>query len=137
MADGLEGHRPALVDDEVAAEVGFVLEFLDVVAIAPPEDAPVQITRIIAGDVLSVLGELDGKTVVGTAMEAGPESFDDDAGAELKTPEAHEGLGIDERPAARVGGDGWGLAHAGTGAFTVSRMRVTTFSMRTPSASAR
>ena len=42
-------HRPARVDDEIAAEIGLVLESFHVVAIGPGEETPVEIARVVAG----------------------------------------------------------------------------------------
>ena len=84
-------HRAAHVDDEVAAQVRFVLEPLDVVAIGAGEEPPVEIARVVAGRVRAVLAELDGEAVVRTAMDAGVETFDDDAGAQLQVLDPHHG----------------------------------------------
>src|ERR1043166_4530954 len=55
------GHGSALVRDEVAAQIGFVLESFQEKAIAPGEHAPVKIAKIIARRVRPVLREFDGK----------------------------------------------------------------------------
>ena len=54
----------------MAAEIGFVLEFFDVVAIGAGAETPIQVTRVIARSVLAVFGEFDGEAVIGAAMEA-------------------------------------------------------------------
>jgi len=85
-------HRAAVVHEQVAAEVGFVLEFLDVVTVAAREEPPVEIARIVTGRILAILGELDGEPVIRTAMNAMPESLDHDAGAEFEVLDGHQGL---------------------------------------------
>lgn len=67
-----EVHRATVVSEEVAAEVGFVLELLDEVAVAPGEEFPIEIARVVAGRVLAILGELDAKAVIRAAMNAAP-----------------------------------------------------------------
>src|SRR6266550_1321363 len=47
-------HRTAVIDEQLAAEVGFVLELLDVVAIRTRVEPPIQITRVVAGRILPV-----------------------------------------------------------------------------------
>ncbi len=135
VVEGAVLHGAGTIEEQVAAEVGFVLELLDVMAVGPGEDPPVEMARVIAGCVLAILGELDGEAVVRAAMEAGPETLDDGAGAEFEAADGHERLGMDEGSA---GGklDG-AVVHVRAGAGTVSRRRWTTDSIRTPSASAR
>ncbi len=95
VADGAEVHGAAAVEDEMAAEVGFVLELLDVGAVGAGEDTPVDVAWIVAVGVLAVLGELDGEAVIGGAMDAGPEALDDGACAQLEAADGHECAGVD------------------------------------------
>jgi hypothetical protein len=106
---GGEGHGPALVHQEVAAEVGFVLESFDEVAVTSGEDPPIEVTEVIAGGVFAVLGELDGKPVVRAAVEAGPEAFDDGTGAPFQIAHGHEDARIDEPVGVRGVGIGGGI----------------------------
>jgi hypothetical protein len=53
----------------MTVEIGFFLELLDVVAVAPRVDLPVDRVQIVAGDVLAVLGELDAEPLEGAAVE--------------------------------------------------------------------
>jgi len=135
VVEGAVLHGTGTIEEQVAAEVGLVLELLDVMAVGPGEDPPVEMARVIAGGVLAILGEFDGEAVIGAAMEAGPESLDDGAGAQFEAADGHERLGMDEGGA---GGklDG-AVVHVRAGAGTVSRRRWTIDSIRTPSASAR
>ena len=41
-------HRPAGVEHQVAAEVGLVLEPLDVIAVGAGEQPPVEVARVVA-----------------------------------------------------------------------------------------
>src|ERR1043166_3830001 len=85
-----ERHRPAVVDQQMTAQVGLILELLDVIAVRAGVEAPIKITRVIARGVLTVLGKLDGETVIRTAMESVPEAFDDDPGTEFEVLDGHE-----------------------------------------------
>src|SRR5204863_2088773 len=78
------GHRPAVIDKQMAAQVGFVLKFLDEVPVAASVEAPVQVAGIVAGGILSVFCELDGETVIGTAVQPVPETLDDHPGAQFQ-----------------------------------------------------
>ena len=84
-------HRPAGVQHEVAAEVGLVLEPLDVVAVGAREEPPVEVAGVVARGVLAVLAELDREAVVGAAVDALDESLDGGPGPELEALDAHRG----------------------------------------------
>ncbi len=66
-----EFHRAGGIDDEVGAEVGIGLEFLDVEAVGAGEGLPIEAAGIVAGDIFPVFGELDGRPAVGRAVFAG------------------------------------------------------------------
>src|SRR4051812_36395380 len=89
-------HRLALVDDELAAQIRFVLEFLDEVAVRAPEDFPIEITQIVTGRVLPVLGKLDREAVIRTTMNPVPKTFDDRARPQFETADGHQRLRLDE-----------------------------------------
>ena len=74
-AGGAEVHRTAGIEHEAAAEVGVGLEFLDVEAIGAPEGAPVEPPQIVAGNILSVLGEFDARPAMRTGMAPGDVSL--------------------------------------------------------------
>ena len=59
------GHRCADVEQQVAFDVGLLLELLHVVPIAARVDFPVERGQIVAWEVLAVLGELDAEAFVG------------------------------------------------------------------------
>ena len=138
VAAGAVAHRPAVVDQQVAAEVRLVLEFLDEVPVAAGEDPPVDVARIVAPRVLAVLGELDGEAVIGTAVNPFPEPLDDRLGAQLHRLDLHQGGRIDH--ARRRVCDWDGIAASLTSSafsFTASSRRSMRPSTITPSASAR
>ena len=105
---GTEIHGVALVHQEMAAEVGFVLELPDVIPVAPGINAPVEMAGVVAGGVLAVFGELDGETMIGTAVQAGPETLDHRAGTQLQAADAHERGRINPRRRRRSRGVGGG-----------------------------
>src|SRR3954451_20470638 len=80
----------------MAAEVGLFLKALDEIPVAAGVQSPVEVAGIVAGRVLPVLAELDGKAVVRTAMQAGEKALYDDLRAKLKTADAHERRRVDE-----------------------------------------
>src|SRR5205085_4053522 len=84
VGDGAVAHGPTQIDQQVAAEVGFVLETLDVIAVAAGEELPVKVARVVAGGVLAILAELDGETMVRAAMKSRKEPLHNDLGAELQ-----------------------------------------------------
>src|SRR6266481_3426463 len=85
----------------MATQVGFVFEFFDVITIAPCEQPPIEIARIIPGRVLAVFSELNREAVIRTAMNARPEALNNDASAQLQILNTHQRARMDER-AGRV-----------------------------------
>ena len=63
-------HRRAHIQQQMAFEVGFLFELLDVVPIASRVDLPVERRQIVARHVLPVLRKLDAESFVWTAMKA-------------------------------------------------------------------
>ena len=96
-------HRAAVIDQQMAAKVGFVLKLFDIIAVSAGVEPPVQVARVVAGAVLAILGELDGEAVIRTGVEAVPESFHNDFGAQLEVFDGHQGERIDQRGAAGAG----------------------------------
>ena len=130
------GHRSADVEHHVAIEVGFLFEFLDVVAIAARVDLPVDCGEVVAGNVLAVLRELDAEAFERAAVEAGQEAFDDRAGLELQRAEARDDRRIQERPLAHHG-DHVSRAYIpllGTATVSISRSITVSEVMRSDSA---
>src|SRR5688572_20078176 len=62
------GHGFALIDQEEAAQVRFVFEFLDVVAVGAADKAPIDKASVVACGVLAIFRELNRETVKRTAM---------------------------------------------------------------------
>ena len=81
----------------MAAQVGFVFELLYVITIAACEQPPVEVARIVTRRVLAVFSELDGEAVIRAAMNARPESLNDNAGAQLQILDTHQRARMDER----------------------------------------
>ena len=66
-------------------------------------DLPVDVLDVVAGDVLAVLGELDGEAVVGALVHAREVALDDQPGLQLQA--AH--LGQRQRDRDIVAGRPW------------------------------
>jgi len=135
-------HRPAGVDDQVAAEVRLVLEPLDVVAVRAGEQLPVDVPGVVAGGVFAILAELDGEAVIGAPVDPLDEPLDRHPRPDLEALDAHQGPGVDGRGRGRGrnrggGGGAIGSGHQRSGPFMCSSKRSITASTVTPSASAR
>ena len=96
-------HRPADVEQQVAVEVGLLLELLDVVAVAARVDLPVERRQIVAGQVLAVLGELDAEALERAAVQARQEALDDRPRLQLERAEPRDDRGIEKPQVARRG----------------------------------
>jgi hypothetical protein len=55
----------------------------DEIAVCAAVDFPVDVADLIAGHILAMLGKFDAEAMVGTAVEAGDETLDHEAGPEL------------------------------------------------------
>ena len=80
--------------DEVGVGVGLVL--LDVVAIGPRVQPPVDAADVVAGDVAAVLGEVDRRAEERRAVQAVDEALDDGAREQLEVADPREDLRVDE-----------------------------------------
>ena len=58
-------HGAGAVEHDGGAQIGFLNVLLDVVPVVLAVDAPVEVADVIAGGILTVLGEDDGKPLVG------------------------------------------------------------------------
>ena len=83
-------HRAAHVEQQRGAEVRFLLVFSNVKAVRTAENAPVDVPDFVAGNVLAVLLELDAEALVGRAVHAGAEAFDDLPGDNLEVADLLE-----------------------------------------------
>src|SRR5262249_17303061 len=63
-------------------------------AVGPAVDLPVNVLDIVAGNVLAVLGELDGEAVIRAAMHAGEVTFDQQARLQLEAADLGEREGF-------------------------------------------
>ena len=88
-------HRLAAIEQDRALEVGLFLVFLDVKPVGLRPDFPVDMANVVARSIFAVRRELDRKTVIGAAMLAGDEPFDDQAGPDIEPLDAIEGLRIE------------------------------------------
>src|SRR5688572_6168055 len=108
-------------------EVGLLLELLDVVTVGAGVDLPVERGQIVAGEVLPVFGELDGKPLVRAAMQAGEEPFDHRPCLQLHRPQPRDDGGIEKAQVA--GGGRWRHGYIPLrGAGTAARSRSTRLS---------
>jgi len=87
-------HRFARIDEEVRDEVRLLLVLLDDVTIGAPEYFPVEMTSVVAGNVLAVLGKLDRETPVGRPVRPSHVAFDDLAGLHAELLGALDRCGI-------------------------------------------
>ena len=65
-----------MVDDELATEVGLLLELFDVETVGAAEKAPVDVAGAFTGVVLAVVGEFDGEAVERAPVAASNKSLD-------------------------------------------------------------
>jgi hypothetical protein len=61
----LVAHAAAGVHQQIGLEIGFFLEFLDVIAIGLAVDAPVNVANLVAGIILAMLGNSTLKPLYG------------------------------------------------------------------------
>ena len=73
--DGVE-HGGALVYQQLAAQVGLLLELLDEELVGTGIEAPVDIARALTGVVLPIVGEFGRKTVERAAMATRNKTLD-------------------------------------------------------------
>ncbi|MBA7617033.1 hypothetical protein ES703_24338 [subsurface metagenome] len=69
-AVGSKSHRPALVQQQVALQVGFFFELLDVVAVSFGVQLPVHVADFVARAVGPMFGKLHREAVIGAAVQA-------------------------------------------------------------------
>src|SRR5690348_827122 len=76
----LVGHAARGVNDQVRLEVRLLLVLLDEVPVRLAVGAPVDVANLVAGIILAMFSELDGKALVRTLVCAGEETLDELAG---------------------------------------------------------
>ena len=79
-----EEHGTAAVDEELAAEVGFLFELLDIEAVGAAVEAVVDVACGLAGVVLAIVREFGREAVEGAPVAARDETFDHLAGVEVE-----------------------------------------------------
>lgn len=92
----LKAHGGGAIEEDVALHVGLLLEGLEVVPFGAGKDAPIDEREVIAGDILTILGELDGGPAFLRAMAPGEEAFDEGLDAKLVVAEPPDVLRADE-----------------------------------------
>ena len=117
------------IEQQMALEVGLLLEPLDVMPVAARVDLPVDGGQIVARQVLPVLGELDAEPLVRTAMQPRHESLDHRPRLQLHRPQPRK-----DRRDRETGGRAVVEAHAM--AYIPLRGRGTASSSRSTSLSA-
>jgi hypothetical protein len=58
-------------------------------------DLPVDVLDVVAGNILAMLGELDGEAVVGALVHAREVALDDEPGLDLQAADLGEGEGVE------------------------------------------
>ena len=97
-------HRRADVHEEVEAGVGLVLELLDVVAIRPGEELPIDVGGVVARHVGPVLHELHADALVRALVQPGDEPLHDAPRQQLQVGDAGEDVRVDEPGGGRLDG---------------------------------
>lgn len=72
-------HRGTGIDEQVTLRIRVRSILLDEIAIGAAEQTPVEITQVVAGVVLTILGELGREAGKRRAMQTGHEAFDNRA----------------------------------------------------------
>ena len=73
-----------MVDQQMASQVRFILELLDVISVAAGIKPPVNVAGIITESVLTILRKLDREAVIRASVNPFSESLDDYFGAQLQ-----------------------------------------------------
>ena len=105
---GAVAHGLAAIEQQVRHEVRLLLVLLDVVAVAAPEHLPIEMPRVVAGDVFAVLRKLDRKSAERRLVRTGHVALDNRARLEAEILGLLDRLGIEQR---RQGGFRGGAGH--------------------------
>ena len=62
-------HRGTGIDEQVTAEIGFLLILLDVIAVELGVSLPVDVANFVPWRILAMFGELDAESFIRTGME--------------------------------------------------------------------
>ena len=79
-----EQHRRTMVYQQLAAQVGLLLELLHIQPVGAAVEVPVDVARALAGVVLPVVGEFGREAMKRTFMPAGDEAFHHMAGIKVE-----------------------------------------------------
>ena len=88
-------HRCAGVEQQVGAQVGFVLVLFDHVAVEFAERLPVDAADLVARRILAVLFELDAEAFGAALVHAGHQPFDHPTRAQGEIGDARQHLGVE------------------------------------------
>src|SRR6185369_12789821 len=83
-------HRCARINKKMNPSVGVALILLDVKPIGPRKQLPIEMAKIIARHVRTMLGEVGGEAEIRRTMKARDESFDDGSSDKLERAYARE-----------------------------------------------
>ena len=97
-------HRAGGVDQDCRPQVGLLDVLLDVVPVGLGQHAPVEVADVVAGGILAVLGELDGKALVGALVPAGDKPLDHPAGDQLQAADLGQRVGVQQVHVMRLVG---------------------------------
>src|ERR1035437_9632932 len=103
--NGAEAHGLAGIDDAEEMQVGFFEVLLEINLVGFTVLFPIDMADVIAGDIRAMLGKLDGDALVGRAVHAAGQAFDDETGAEVDGADARERSRVE---VFAIVGDGFG-----------------------------
>ena len=87
------GHRLTQVHDQVAGQVRFRFELLQVILVGLGEDVPIEVLQVVPGHVLAVLAEFDREALKGAGVQAREEALDDELRAQVEPSHLADDLG--------------------------------------------
>ena len=100
-------HRDAGVADDVEADIGFLHVTFDAEPIAASVEAPIEMAEVVAGLIITIVGEFDAEPMERTVMQAAEKTLHHVAGLEIQAFQSCEQFGI-ESLGERLGGGGHG-----------------------------
>jgi hypothetical protein len=88
-------HGGGGIEEEISAEIGLILELLDVVAVAFRQEPPIEMAEIIARRIFFMLGEFDALSAMGALMKTCEQALDIAQGFESNGRKLREDRRID------------------------------------------
>src|SRR5512141_2615143 len=110
------GHRAGCVADHDGAEVGLLLELLDVEPVVAAEYLPVDVAELVARLVHAVFREFDGETPAGRAVQAREKALDHSLGHDFEAAKTGDFERVEQ---VETYATGWcsGSVHPGRNVF--------------------